>query len=349
MAPRLRGRDARGPRRRRRGGPALQARQKEREESSREAPPQQKLRGGGSSEEPPAHKTSAFGMQGKRAAMEDAHVVASKGPVTVAGVFDGCGGARAAKLCGARLGSEKLRRALLDVRAGDASPAIAAFLASCETAVDAEARRAGWVDATTAVVAVVNGDTLSVGWVGDSRCVVVSDAGARVLTRDHNASNPAEAQRVRAAGGRGGRNQKEAQASQATKLAAKVLSPNIAYRTRRRTPCGSIRAASPDSRVGRPPAQDEVELPRRSRRRDGHGPRGGRDARHPRVRRRLGRAGRRGRADVVVGARPDDAAERPRARPSRRATDNITAVVVELPSAAAGQSRAGGWSVSVGN
>ena len=41
----------------------------EREESSREAPPQRKLRGGGSSEEPPAHRTSAFGMQGKRAAM----------------------------------------------------------------------------------------------------------------------------------------------------------------------------------------------------------------------------------------------------------------------------------------
>ena len=75
-----------------------------------------KLRGGASSEEPPAHKTSAFGMQGKRAAMEDAHVVASKGPVTVAGVFDGCGGARAAKLCGARLASEKLRQALLDVQ-----------------------------------------------------------------------------------------------------------------------------------------------------------------------------------------------------------------------------------------
>ena len=86
----------------------------EREESSREAPPQRKLRGGGSGEEPPAHRTSAFGMQGKRAAMEDAHVVASQGPVTVAGVFDGCGGARAAKLCGARLASEKLRRALLD-------------------------------------------------------------------------------------------------------------------------------------------------------------------------------------------------------------------------------------------
>ena len=96
----------------------------ERAESSREAPPQRKLRGGGSSEEPPAHRTSAFGMQGKRAAMEDAHVVASQGPVTVAGVFDGCGCARAAKLCGARLASEKLRRALLDARAGDAAPAL---------------------------------------------------------------------------------------------------------------------------------------------------------------------------------------------------------------------------------
>ena len=57
-----------------------------------------------------------------------------------------------------------------------------------------------------------------------------------MLTRDHNASNPAEAQRVRAAGGLVGRNEKEAKASKATKLAAKVLSPNIAYRTHPKNP-----------------------------------------------------------------------------------------------------------------
>ena len=313
---------------------------KEREESSREAPPQQKLRGGGSSEEPPAHKTSAFGMQGKRAAMEDAHVVASKGPVTVAGVFDGCGGARAAKLCGARLGSEKLRRALLDSRAGDASPAIAAFLASCETAVDAEARRAGWVDATTAVVAVVNGDTLSVGWVGDSRCVVVSDAGARVLTRDHNASNPAEAQRVRAAGGLVGRNEKEAKASKATKLAAKVLSPNIAYRTHPKNPMRVYPGGITLTRaLGGRPLKMKSSCPVVADAETATVPVAG--ATHvilacDGVWDVLDAAGA---AAVVVGARPDDAAETlARAAFEKGSTDNITAVVVELPSTPAARS-----------
>ena len=318
---------------------SAQAKQ-EREESSREAPPQRKLRGGGSGEEPPAHRTSAFGMQGKRAAMEDAHVVASQGPVTVAGVFDGCGGARAAKLCGARLASEKLRRALLDARAGDAAPAIAAFLASCETAVDAEARRAGWVDATTAVVAVVNGDTLSVGWVGDSRCVVVSDAGARVLTRDHNASNPAEAQRVRAAGGLVGRNEKEAKASKATKLAAKVLSPNIAYRTHPKNPMRVYPGGITLTRaLGGRPLKMKSSCPVVADAETATVPVAG--ATHvilacDGVWDVLDAAGA---AAVVVGARPDDAAETlARAAFEKGSTDNITAVVVELPSTPAARS-----------
>ena len=44
-------------------------------------------------------------------------------------------------------------------------------------------------------------------------------------------------------------------------------------------------------------------------------------------------------ADVVVGARPDDAAERlARAAFEKGSTDNITAVVVELPSTPAARS-----------
>ena len=46
-----------------------------------------------------------------------------------------------------------------------------------------------------------------------------------------------------------------------------------------------------------------------------------------------------GAADVVVGARPDDAAERlARAAFEKGSTDNITAVVVELPSTPAARS-----------
>jgi len=298
----------------------------------REASPQ-KL--GSVAEAPPTHKSSAFGMQGKRAAMEDAHVVVSKGTVTVAGVFDGCGGARAAKLCGARLDTEKLRQALLDSPSGDASPAIEAFLENCEAAVDAEAKRAGWVDATTAVVCVVNGDTLSVGWVGDSRCVLVGPTGATNLTRDHNASNPAEAARVRAGGGLVGRNEKEARASKATKLSAKVLSPNLVYRTHPRNPMRVYPGGITLTRaLGGRPLKLRAGCPVVAEAETASVPVG--DTTHvilacDGVWDVLNATGA---ADIVTAGRGDDAAERlARAAYEKGSTDNITAIVVELPAA----------------
>ena len=190
------------------------------------------------------------------------------------------------------------------------------------------------------VLHIVNGDTLSVGWVGDSRCVVVSDAGARVLTRDHNASNPAEAQRVRAAGGLVGRNEKEAKASKATKLAAKVLSPNIAYRTHPKNPMRVYPGGITLTRaLGGRPLKMKSSCPVVADAETATVPVAG--ATHvilacDGVWDVLDAAGA---ADVVVGARPDDAAERlARAAFEKGSTDNITAVVVELPSTPAARS-----------
>ena len=112
---------------------------------------------------------SAFGTRGRREAMEDAHVAAVSGESAVAAVFDGCGGARASAACAALL--DEARRDAL-AAAPDPRAALEAFLADAERKATAAAADGGWVDATTALVAVVGARGVAVSWVGDSRAVL---------------------------------------------------------------------------------------------------------------------------------------------------------------------------------
>ena len=76
----------------------------------------------------------------------------------------------------------------------------------------------------TACAAQANEDELAVSWVGDSRAVLACRSAGRrtlacwTLTSDHNASNPTEAKRVRAAGGTVGRSEQEATAGRARRF-----------------------------------------------------------------------------------------------------------------------------------
>ena len=147
-------------------------------------------------------------------------------------------------------------------------------------------------------------------------------------------------QRVRAAGGLVGRNEKEAKASKATKLAAKVLSPNIAYRTHPKNPMRVYPGGITLTRaLGGRPLKMKSSCPVVADAETATVPVAG--ATHvilacDGVWDVLDAAGA---ADVVVGARPDDAAERlARAAFEKGSTDNITAVVVELPSTPAARS-----------
>ena len=153
--------------------------------------------------------------------MEDSHFFAADDKGTVAVVFGGCGGARAPTLCYSLLEKTHTVHALCD----SPQPAVApgAYLAECERTVLAQARDAGWLDATTAVALATNCDCLTVAWVGDSRAVLAkrrdgpNKGGVEglTLTTDHNAYNAAEAKRVRAAGGAVGRSEQEARAGKA--------------------------------------------------------------------------------------------------------------------------------------
>ena len=181
---------------------------------------------------------SAYGMCGRRESMQDAHFAVADKKGAVAGVFDGCGGARASRACADLLGGdEDRRRALRDAGAGEA--AIAAWLEACEARVLAASEAGGWIDASTALVARVNGNDVAVGWLGDSRAVLAVDDGkgglaALDLSVDHKASNPREAKRVRAAGGFVGRTEQEARASGARALLGK-MAPALAFRANKRS------------------------------------------------------------------------------------------------------------------
>jgi serine/threonine protein phosphatase PrpC len=127
--------------------------------------------------------------QRHREAMEDRAVAAEvAGGHLLVAVFDGHGGAfvadqAAARACG-------VVEAALARGAGDeAWPAIFAEL-------DADAPACG----STATMVLIARDRLTAAWVGDSRAVLVTAGGCRVLTPDHRIGRLDERWRVVAAG-----------------------------------------------------------------------------------------------------------------------------------------------------
>lgn len=121
----------------------------------------------------------------------------------VFGVFDGHGcdghGSRASSFCAQRV-RHKLRK-----WAQGGTALHGAALRECFQATDAEfaceVPGSAWKSGTTALVAVVDADTLRVANAGDCRAVLCSNGRAVTLTRDHKPSSPAERSRITRVGG----------------------------------------------------------------------------------------------------------------------------------------------------
>jgi serine/threonine protein phosphatase PrpC len=158
---------------------------------------------------------------GRRAYMEDRHVVAvlgggsgggsggggggsggaRAGAAALYGVFDGHAGARAAQFCASFVAAT--------VASNIAWPAApAAALSGAFLGLDAAFLRVAAAesppldDGTTALVAVVAGGRVHVANAGDSRAVLVrAGGGAVALSDDHKPNRPDEVARIRALGG----------------------------------------------------------------------------------------------------------------------------------------------------
>ncbi|MDH4980777.1 protein kinase [Hyphomicrobium sp. D-2] len=145
-----------------------------------------------------------------RLAMEDAACVLHTGDAVIAGVFDGMRGARTSGFVARSLPvmlADGIRDGATDVQAA---------LANAFANVDARLRELDppITCGSTAVVAVVQPQTLSIAWVGDSpaylfrACNNESGFTAVPLVNRHQPSREDEAGRVQAAGGRIGREER---------------------------------------------------------------------------------------------------------------------------------------------
>eukprot|EP01094_Clydonella_sp_ATCC50884_P014289 TRINITY_DN2468_c0_g1_i1.p1 TRINITY_DN2468_c0_g1~~TRINITY_DN2468_c0_g1_i1.p1 ORF type:complete len:714 (+),score=260.83 TRINITY_DN2468_c0_g1_i1:247-2142(+) len=154
-------------------------------------------------------------LQGKRANMEDQHVVIEDAtqlfPALDAdkqwsyfGVYDGHGGAETSHLV-----SEYLHRSIMSLnefREGDIFESFQLGFSEADLRIIDEGQQRGFKDGSTAVVAVLYEGTLYIANAGDSEAVLyrTSDAGeleAEVLTVKHVAKDPSEKERIEEAGG----------------------------------------------------------------------------------------------------------------------------------------------------
>ncbi|KAH8056940.1 protein serine/threonine phosphatase [Aureococcus anophagefferens] len=119
-------------------------------------------------------------------------------------------GARTVERGGApRPGASRVRLAAHPTFASDLERALVDTFEACDAAMDArwaaEEKPPHVSSGTTAVVAVLRGNSLVVASVGDSRCVVATSDGDDLsgisLTTDHDPSLPVEKARITAAGG----------------------------------------------------------------------------------------------------------------------------------------------------
>lgn len=129
--------------------------------------------------------------QGEKNVQEDRHVIVDFERALYCAVFDGHNGARAAEH-----GMRTLHRRLLERERVDEAAWQRAF-ASC----DAELLASGVLDGSTALAALIEGDTLTVANCGDSRAVLGTARRAARLTRDHKPDVADEKARIEAHGG----------------------------------------------------------------------------------------------------------------------------------------------------
>ena len=156
---------------------------------------------------PPRLSSGQHGLQGKRPTMEDETVCADS--MTAGGssvgfyaVYDGHGGSQASSFVKAHLHTafiDNMRKGQ-DMRMSLWS-AFATTDAAFEKMHGADDSASRDLSGTTAAVAVVNGRTVLVGNVGDSRVVLSRNGTAVNLTVDHKADRPDEVARISNAGG----------------------------------------------------------------------------------------------------------------------------------------------------
>eukprot|EP00906_Rhabdomonas_costata_P017300 RCo024960 len=142
--------------------------------------------------------------QGPRATQEDSIAVKTlHGRVVLLGLFDGHAGAKASEYCKTHTLELAARHIGPRASPSECKEAIRVALLDTEARFLELARARGLEDGTTAVLACIADGWIHVAHVGDSRAVIVKEgrSTASVLTKDHKASDPSEAARVRQAGG----------------------------------------------------------------------------------------------------------------------------------------------------
>jgi hypothetical protein len=144
---------------------------------------------------------SAVSIQGRRSHMEDRWVsrVDPKSGISYFAVFDGHGGHRASDYCAANLHANLFSSAGFHAGADHAKPLVASFHKTDEDFL-LLARNNRWLDGSTVVVAIVDGEKVIVANAGDSRAVLARNGVGHPLSDDHKPSRPDEEARLNALG-----------------------------------------------------------------------------------------------------------------------------------------------------
>lgn len=148
-----------------------------------------------------AYGTSS--IQGRRASQEDRFFACEQLPGAPGcgfyAVYDGHGGERAAEYATGTMHERLVRTSAF--KKGDLALALEQAFHEVETEFLKIATREGLRDGTTAVVALVEEEKLTIAHVGDSRGVLCRAGSALPITQDHKPEMEAERKRIEALGG----------------------------------------------------------------------------------------------------------------------------------------------------
>mmetsp|Transcript_23156 Transcript_23156/g.36087 ORF Transcript_23156/g.36087 Transcript_23156/m.36087 type:complete len:531 (-) Transcript_23156:29-1621(-) len=163
------------------------------------------------------HKSWHVAIQGKRNYMEDQVCVLNHPSELLAapeldgvsyyGVYDGHGGACAAKYILRRLHSRVLKNALFppsDKKEGvfdGVSKSLSEEICKIDTEFNDASQLNSWKSGTTCIVSVVHGDNLVAACVGDSQSVLYKNGKPVAMHKVHSPGLPEEKERIQEAGG----------------------------------------------------------------------------------------------------------------------------------------------------
>jgi protein phosphatase PTC2/3 len=114
-------------------------------------------------------------------------------------VFSGHGGAKVARYAAIHLHRHIVKRP--EYKKGDIAAAIREGFLECDRAMREDADLRDEMAGATAVTVLMRGGRLWCGNAGDSRCIASVGGRAQALSTDHKPNDPAERERIEAAGG----------------------------------------------------------------------------------------------------------------------------------------------------